>query len=488
MKSVITATLVVCVFTVGTLLSWNHSTRRDPRSIWNHERDVNRATAVVKSSPRKIARLVDVYVFESLSPDNEHMARLILSQLGTQAYPRAIEILRDASLTSRLTKFPDRSGAILPKAPFNHLCKLFDLQAAPPQEAASLLAPYLESEHKEIRKNAALIIGSIGSPDALPHLRRALRDQDGYVRSYVLMGIDRAISGDRVGSAARPQFFELVASLWPSDTDFNVCDKIPNVLLRLDRRRGIEFLMSDHLFTLQFNPLSHILDAFDEELVEVARPRLIDLIEQCSSEDRIKSQEPVLRSALGLLGLHRNEEDLPMLERFLEHDSERVSEGATAALYRYHRYKDRVRDPRSVIEAKGWDALTTVERHVCAVEMLDAEVNNGGFDQYYFNSSGNSWQDALAGLAAIGAMQRHQIMKESIEKFGADGPSVHRERRILQLGQLANDSETPFDENDHAWYDQNSERLTRLIYKYNISHLEGREKIEVNEDPASSQR
>lgn len=72
MKSVITATLVVCVFTVGTLLFWNHSTRRDPRSIWNHERDVNRATAVVKSTPRKIARLVDVYVFESLSLDNEH--------------------------------------------------------------------------------------------------------------------------------------------------------------------------------------------------------------------------------------------------------------------------------------------------------------------------------------------------------------------------------------------------------------------------------
>jgi hypothetical protein len=187
----------------------------------------------------------------------------------------------------------------------------------------------------------------------------------------------------------------------------------------------------------------------------------------------------VLREALPLLGSHRNSKDLPLLERMLDHEEEYVVSGAVAALYRFHAYHETAREPSELIEKSGWDSLTAAEKHVLAIRELDGEVNNGGFSQYYFNSSGNDWQDALDGLAAIGAEARHRIMLATTEKFGRKPPSANRKKRNAQLARLVPDEdEDPFYDEGQAWYAVKDENLERLIYKYNMATLEGRRKGE----------
>lgn len=476
------------------LFFWSRSKRREINSFWDivrnpdampdldqFHKEVEDGAASLSGSPTEIAQLVDFYVFEADSARDAWTELRILAKLGSQAYPRALEILRDPLLKERLTVLTVHENS-LPEGPINRLCDIFDQDAPPPEEAAVLLEPFLQSDSDDIRKSVALIIGSIASPDSLAELRRALTDNEEYVRSYALMGIQRAISGNRIEESSKHDFFELVANMWPDDTSFNVCDSIPLILLKLERDRAISHLLNDELLTVRFLPAWRILQAFNKESVEVPRPRLLAIIAETNQEPLEYPLDNVLEEALPLLGAHRNEEDLPMFERFLDHENEDVSRGATIALYRFHRYDDLIRNPWDVVEKNGWEALTVAEKHICAIEELDAEVNNGGFAQYYFNSSGDHWEHAQAGLATIGAKERHQLMSATVKTFRDSMPSNDRDTRTSQLSKIVHNKEDPFNQQDSTWYKIKDENLDRLMFKYNLANLNGREKAEQTDE------
>ena len=217
--------------------------------------------------------------------------------------------------------------------------------------------------------------------------------------------------------------------------------------------------------------------------MEVPRTRLLSIIAEANKEPLEYPMDNVLEQALPLLGAHRNDKDLAMFDIFLDHENEDVSRGAVAALYRFHRYDDRIRNPWDVVEKNGWEALTVAEKHICAIEELDSEVKNGGFAQYYFNSSGNHWKDAQNGLAAIGAKGRIRLFAATVEMFGDTNPAVDRDARTTQLSRLVRGQEDPFNEQDSAWYKIENENLDRLMFKYNLTNLDGREKAKQTDEP-----
>ena len=102
-------------------------------------------------------------------------------------------------------------------------------------------------------------------------------------------------------------------------------------------------------------------------------------------------------------------------------------------------------------EKSGFAALHPTQKHYLAVLMFDGEVNNGGLSQYFFNSSGDYWRDALAGLEAMGFKERLVVLSTAIGKFGKGGPSEDRERRQNQLAKLERKSDA-FEGLDDAYY------------------------------------
>lgn len=484
---VLTAVVAIVVW------AWPRVVGQEVKSFWDvvrnpdkmpdldqYHAEVDRAAKALSGSPDKVAKLVEYYIFDATSSRDAWTELRILDKLGNEAYPHALKILRDPQMFERLSTLADTDEAEpgLPEAPINRLCEIFGQNTPPPPEAAALLSPFLRSSHDEIRQGVALTIGSIASVESLPDLRRAFADEDEYVRSYALMGIGRAIKGNRIEGSGRDEFFTAIADMWPSDTSFNVCDDLPALLLQLDRDRGITFLLDDELFSVQFSPLWRILQTFNAESVDVPRQRILAIINEASKEPIKYPLDNVVEQALPLLARHRNQDDLPMIERFLTHDNADVVRGATEAMYTFHRYSELIRDPREVAETKGWDALTTAEKHICAIETLDAEVNNGGFAQYYFNSYSDHWQDAHNGLAAIGAKSRHRVMSATLDTFGNAKPATDRETRTSQLAKVVRKKEDPFNEQDNAWYDIEDENLDLLLLRYNLRNLEGRRRAE----------
>jgi hypothetical protein len=67
-------------------------------------------------------------------------------------------------------------------------------------------------------------------------------------------------------------------------------------------------------------------------------------------------------------------------------------------------------------------ALDPGERAVYAVLVLEAEVNNGGHFQFFFNT-GQLTDEALAGLRRLGAKEYRQLLQRVVAQFpGCDVP------------------------------------------------------------------
>jgi hypothetical protein len=73
--------------------------------------------------------------------------------------------------------------------------------------------------------------------------------------------------------------------------------------------------------------------------------------------------------------------------------------------------------------------LPEVDRVLTSIWWLEADVNNGGFDQYYFNSSGDSAYYAPLALRTIGAPIMAGIVEKANSRFGPGGPPPCREER-----------------------------------------------------------
>jgi hypothetical protein len=98
--------------------------------------------------------------------------------------------------------------------------------------------------------------------------------------------------------------------------------------------------------------------------------------------------------------------------------------------------------------------LGEVDRILLTVWGLEGEVNNGGFNQYYFNSAGDQAFFAADALRAIGALQMAEIVTRANAVFGPSGLPRDRERRQDELLRVApDDSPDPWDQLDRAFYE-----------------------------------
>ena len=75
------------------------------------------------------------------------------------------------------------------------------------------------------------------------------------------------------------------------------------------------------------------------------------------------------------------------------------------------------------------------QRLILACHWYLSEVNNGGHDQFYYNSTGIVWKDTVKAFAAISAGEAVAIVEESIRRLGGD-PSLDREERQEQVDQM----------------------------------------------------
>lgn len=104
--------------------------------------------------------------------------------------------------------------------------------------------------------------------------------------------------------------------------------------------------------------------------------------------------------------------------------------------------------------------FSAAQRHVFAMAWYETEVNNGGHQQFYDNSAGIVWREALAGFDAASIPEVAALIEESARRLGGN-PSLIQEERWKAMDQLQPD----FEDLDKALYTLTDveERVTRYI-------------------------
>lgn len=84
----------------------------------------------------------------------------------------------------------------------------------------------------------------------------------------------------------------------------------------------------------------------------------------------------------------------------------------------------------------GWVAMSREEQNVELISALEAEVVNGGLDQYFTNSSGNCAVRAAVALREIGFVAEFATFQRVLAGFPDASPSEDRSTRFDQLDAI----------------------------------------------------
>lgn len=118
---------------------------------------------------------------------------------------------------------------------------------------------------------------------------------------------------------------------------------------------------------------------------------------------------------------------------------------------------------------ENMSVLSEAEKVFYITQSLEMEVNNGGFNQYFFNTAGNCCGELVAAFEAIGAVKTAQICQRAMDAFGCEVPADRFARQDLLEELEGTEFDDILDECDGAFYDY-EEDLISLNYAYVMKH------------------
>ena len=115
------------------------------------------------------------------------------------------------------------------------------------------------------------------------------------------------------------------------------------------------------------------------------------------------------------------------------------------------------------------EKLNPSQRTFLFVENLEREINNGGFNQFYFNSSGDFSQETVNALLEIGAKKTAEIVKKANSEFKNGIVPKDRTERQNELELIEEKAEENWNKCDSEFYEY-QDNLTELLIAFVIKN------------------
>lgn len=115
------------------------------------------------------------------------------------------------------------------------------------------------------------------------------------------------------------------------------------------------------------------------------------------------------------------------------------------------------------------EKLNSSQRTFLFVENLEREINNGGFNQFYFNSSGDFSQETVKALSKIGAEKTAEIVKIANSEFKNRTVPKDRTERQNELQLIEEKAKNNWNKCDLEFH-ESLDDLTELLIAYVINN------------------
>ncbi len=138
-----------------------------------------------------------------------------------------------------------------------------------------------------------------------------------------------------------------------------------------------------------------------------------------------------------------------------------------ASWERLQPFADRV-IPRAL--SPGLDGLTTKDQTLFLVWSFGAEVDNGGFGQFFFNSVGGYAVRTVEALRRIGAESVADLLTEAIGLFPRGAVPADIDERNQVLSALPGDADEVFKELDERFQEIGSDAVMDQLAHYYLQN------------------
>jgi hypothetical protein len=109
--------------------------------------------------------------------------------------------------------------------------------------------------------------------------------------------------------------------------------------------------------------------------------------------------------------------------------------------------------------------LSDPEKTFIYIDTLEGEVNNGGFDQFFFNSSGDYAYEILHAYENINAFKTAKLIHEAIQIFPQNPISKNTETRREIMEEMDDTISEKWNQLDDAFYEY-EDNIMKLIVEY----------------------
>jgi HEAT repeat protein len=383
-----------------------------------------------------------------------------LSLMGPVIVPSLIAALQD----SRFHRAEWEEYSSTP-APLESTLELLVERAG--NEVVKVALPLAKSPSAAVRKTVALQLSSTGLASTIPALKELMQDRDGYVRSYICIGIDRALGGGRADEVFRREAYDLL--LPQCDQDWNdATNDAAETVVTLDSARAAINFNDDRWLNLGNQEVHGILKACNRANILLSEDivcRLLDAALPLAVGDRCYPNDYVAAGALRALALHRTEHVRPIAESLLDHEKSEIKEAAAEALGTLAGIPDPVRFTIDRVDEVGYEGLSNEQRVVYCAFLFDAEVCNGGLMQFFGNSSGDHAVDTLKAIAELDHKEAYTALDTAIRLVGPLARESDRELRLTGFEGRWDELDPAFTPLEKAYYATKAKlRQTWLLY------------------------
>lgn len=401
----------------------------------------------IKPPANPSRRYIDKLVGKLLSERTAWNARRELQLIGPAAVPSLRAALDDARF--RRAEWGEYSQV---PAPLESTLELLVNHAG--DDVVRIASPLAKSPSNEVRKTVALHLASAGRANTIPLLQELMRDEDGYVRSYVRIGIDRAVSDGRADQEFQRQAYDLLLAQLDQDWGSAMNDAADTIVV-LDPARAAVDLADERWLSLSNRNAYRILEACNRANILLPEATLRRLLEVALPEavgERCYPNDYVAAEALRALALRKAEDASVIAQSLLSHENEKVKESAAEALAELAGVSDPTGFVIDRLSKEGYGALSREQRVVYCAFLFDAEVCNGGLMQFFGNSSGDHAVDTLDALAELGHKEAHAALQTAMRLVGPLSRESDRELRLTGFEGRWDELQPAFDPLEKAYY------------------------------------
>ncbi|NTW72827.1 MAG: DMP19 family protein [Eubacteriaceae bacterium] len=109
------------------------------------------------------------------------------------------------------------------------------------------------------------------------------------------------------------------------------------------------------------------------------------------------------------------------------------------------------------------DDLSNEELNIILIENLEREVNNGGFNSFFWNTWGDMTEETMAALIEVGSVTFRELLDQAIQQFPDGYVPADTEERQNIIEEIEEDAEEVWNDLDDEFYEYNEDLYGLMI-------------------------